>query len=70
MEILSERLTALRGARRLSRKEVSQQLHLAERTYQRYEAGEREPTASVLAELARFYQVTADYLLGLTDERD
>ena len=42
---------------------------VAERTYQRYEEAEREPGASVLAALADFYGVSADYLLGRTDRR-
>ncbi len=69
MEILSARLRALRKERKLTRKEVAEHLHIVERTYQRYEQGEREPTASVLAELADFYQVSADYLVGRTDKR-
>ena len=69
MEILSQRLLELRKERRLSRKAVSEQVNIAERSYQRYEEAEREPTASVLATLADFYGVTADYLLGRTDKR-
>ncbi len=69
MEILSTRLLALRKERKLTRKEVAENLHIVERTYQRYEQGEREPTASALAELADFYQVSTDYLLGRTDEK-
>ena len=69
MEILAERLLQLRDERKLSRKAVAEQLHIVERTYQRYANGEREPTASTLAELADFYGVTTDYLVGRTDER-
>ena len=69
MDQLAERLLQLRQERKLSRKAVAEQLHIVERTYQRYENGEREPTASVLAELADFYHVSADYLLGRTGNR-
>ncbi len=69
MDILSERLLALRKERKMTRKEVAGNLNIVERTYQRYEQGEREPTASVLAELADFYGVTLDYLVGRTDQR-
>ncbi len=67
MKILAERLLAIRKERKLTRKEVAGNLNIVERTYQRYEQGEREPTASILAELADFYGVSADYLLGRTD---
>ena len=69
MEILSKRLRQLRNEKKLTRKMVAEQLHIVERTYQRYENAEREPTASVLAELADFYGVSTDYLVGRTDAR-
>ena len=69
MKILAERLLELRHERNLTRKAVTAELNIAERTYQRYEEAEREPVASVLAELADFYGVSADYLLGRSDER-
>ena len=46
---------------------MAEAIQIAERTYQRYEEAEREPGASVLAALADFYGVSADYLLGRTD---
>ena len=42
---------------------------IAYRSYRRYETGEREPTASVLVQMADFYGVTIDYLVGRTEER-
>ena len=69
MELLAKRLFLLRRERKLTRKAVAEELHIVERTYQRYENAEREPTASVLVELADFYGVTIDYLVGRTDVR-
>lgn len=69
MEILAKRLCELRKERKLSRKAVVEHVNMSERTYQRYEEAEREPSASALVELADFYHVTADYLLGRTDQR-
>ena len=70
MEILAKRLYELRKERKLTRKMVAEQIDIVERTYQRYENAEREPTASVLVQLANFYDVTVDYLVGRTDERN
>lgn len=39
------------------------------RSYRRYETGEREPDASTLVRMADYYHVTADYLLGRSDNR-
>ena len=34
-------------------------------TYQNYEAGKRLPTAEILMQIAKFYGVTTDYILGI-----
>ena len=39
------------------------------RSYRRYETGEREPTASVLVQIADFYGVTLDHLVGRINEQ-
>ena len=70
MSYLSDRLCEMRKERKQSRKEVSEALGIAERSYQRYENAEREPTASVLVKMADYYGVTTDYLLGRTDRRE
>lgn len=69
MEILSKRLRELRDEKGLSRKAVAKNLKVVERTYQRYEENECEPTAPVLVQLADLYEVTIDYLVGRTDQR-
>lgn len=46
---------------------VAQKIHITERQYQRYEAGENEPTLSVLLRLADFFDVSLDYLAGRSD---
>ncbi len=67
---LPERLLNLRLERNLSQKSLVNQMGLALNTYVRYERGEREPTASVLVRIADFYNVTTDYLLGRSDEKN
>ena len=37
------------------------------RSYQYYEAGDREPNIAALIALADFFDVTLDYLMGRTD---
>ncbi len=68
MEILAKRLVELRSAKKQSRREVAARTGITERTYQRYENAERDPSAPVLLALADYYDVSADYLLGRTDE--
>ena len=39
-------------------------------TYRRYETGECEPDASTLVQMADFYQVTLDFLVGRSARRN
>lgn len=43
-------------------------LHITQAAYSYYENGERAVPAEVLIKLARFYDVSVDYLLGETDD--
>lgn len=65
--ILGQRLKELREEQRLTQKQVAQALNLHTVIYLHYEKGQREPPLSVLADMALFFDVSVDYLLGLTD---
>lgn len=69
MTKLSERLHLLRTERDLTQLLAAEGMDIPFSTYRRYEKNEREPTASVLVQMADFYNVTLDYLVGRTDER-
>ena len=70
MEILAVRLRSLRKEQHLRQSDVAEALKTALITYQRYEAGERDPNAPMIVAMADFYGVSADYLLGRTDNRE
>ena len=55
--------------RNLSQKETAADLGIGITTYCRYELGMREPNASLLDQMADYYDVSVDYLLGRTDTR-
>ena len=69
MLILAERLHLLRKERKLTQGEAAKELSISLNSYQRYETNEREPTAPILVQMAQFYRVSLDYLVGLKDER-
>ena len=69
MQKLSQRLHELRKEKALSQQQVADAVDIGFSTYRRYENGQREPDASTLVRMADFYDVTADYLLGRSDER-
>lgn len=66
--ILGKRLKELRNEKGLTQKEVAAALGIHNVTYLHYEKDEREPPLKILAEMANFFEVSTDYLLGLTDE--
>lgn len=66
---LKERMKELRTERDLSQKKIAAELGIGITTYCRYELGEREPGASLLDQMADYYGVTTDYLLGRSDDR-
>lgn len=68
MEIkLGKRLKELREERNLTQRQVAAALKINSVTYLHYEKAQREPPLTLLAEMASFFNVSVDYLLGLTD---
>ena len=66
---LPERMKELRKERRLRQEDIAAALGLSLSAYCRYEQGKREPTASVLEDMADYYNVSVDYLLGRRNSR-
>ncbi len=64
-----ERLRSLREEKRLTQQQVADRLFIAQRTYSRYETGERAVPLEVLVEISKFFDVSTDYLLELTENR-
>ena len=65
-----QRIRNLREDADLTQKEVADILQMHKTTYVRYETGEREVPLKVAIALAQYYQVTLDYLAGLSDRLD
>ena len=65
--ILGKRLKELRDERNLTQKQLADALGINTVTYLHYEKDQREPPLSLLADLAEYYSVSVDYLLGIKD---
>ncbi len=63
------RLKDLREDSDLKQKEIAEFLHVKQNTYSQYENGQRQLPIDVLIKLAKYYNVTTDYLLGLSDKK-
>ena len=58
----------IREDRDIKQATLAEYLGVHQTTYSSYEIGKLSLTADVLIKLAKFYNTSVDYLLGLTDE--
>ena len=63
--MIGERLIDLRKDMGLTQKELSEKLFINYRTYSGYERNETEASDDFKIKLAKFHNVSVDYLLGL-----
>ena len=63
-----KRIRELRERSGLSQARVGEIINFPQRTYAYYESGKRMLPPEVLCALARLYNVTADYILELSDD--
>ena len=67
MNKFAERLKELRMEKNLLQSELGKFLSVDQRTISNWEKGIRQPDFETLAAIARFFDVSVDYLLGLED---
>ena len=63
----STRIKELREDKKLSQSQLGKVLGYTQVCISRWESGERMPNANDIIAVAIFFNVTTDYLLGLTD---
>ena len=66
---MCQHIRDLREDADLTQQELANLLHISQATYSRYENGALDIPGSALIALARFYKVSVDYLLDLTNDR-
>ncbi len=64
-----KRLRELRKEKNLAQWQLAGDLNVAQNTISRYETGQREASYSQLVQFAKYFDVSVDYLLGVTNER-
>lgn len=62
-----QRIRDLREDHDLKQREIAAHLNCSQRTYSNYELGQRDIPTDVLIKLAQYYNVSVDYILGLTN---
>lgn len=64
--ILSERLAKARTQKGYTQQQIAELLECNRATVTNYENGKRTPDVDTIVKLAKLYEVSADYLLGLS----
>lgn len=64
-----ERMRALREDHDLTQKAIADMLGIAQTTYSQYELYKRPMPIEYLVALCKYYHVSADYMLGLSNKR-
>lgn len=64
---MGERLKQLRIENQMKLRDVATALNVTVRSINRYEDGTREPSVEMIIKFCKLYDVSADYLLGLSD---
>ena len=62
------RIKELREDNDLTQTNIGEKINIPQRTYSYYENGQRVIPPFILIKLSEYYNVSVDYLLGLTDE--
>lgn len=63
-----KRIKELREDKDLLQKEIAEILKITQRNYSYLETGKTDIPTDILIKLSYFYDISIDYILGLTDE--
>ena len=63
----AQRLKELRTENNLTQTQIAAKLGIRQQSYTRYENGTGEPSLDTLIAIAKLFNVSVDYLLGLTE---
>ena len=65
-----QRIQDLRTDADMSQKQLSEILHISQRSYSHYETGSRNIPVEMLIRLANYYDISVDNLVGRTDKKE
>ena len=63
------RIRDLREDHDLTQRQLAEVLHCSQQVYSNYELGQRDIPTNILIMLAKYYSVSTDYILGLSDKK-
>lgn len=67
---LGQKLKSLREEKKLKQPDVANHLNITRQNYSSYENNRSQPPIDTLREIALFFNVSSDYLIGISDNRN
>lgn len=64
-----KRIYELREDNDLKQREIAKILNCSQRVYSNYERGDLDIPTEILIKLAKYYNVSTDYILGISDKK-
>ena len=61
------RIKELRESHNMQQKELASALNIPPSTLSQYETGKREPSIETVTKIAKLFDVTTDYIYGISD---
>ena len=68
MKIVAERIRLLRAEKGIGQNQLAQDIQVSNASISYWENAKQEPSAQAIYKLARYFDVSADYLLGITND--
>ena len=68
MQYFGNKLKHLRESKNITQKELAEKLGIVKSSVSAYEMDRTYPSISILREICTIFNVSADYMLGLTDD--
>ncbi|MBQ7971540.1 MAG: helix-turn-helix transcriptional regulator [Clostridia bacterium] len=65
-----KRIRDLREDNDLTQTQIAKELNCSQQVYSNYELGQRDIPTDILIKLCKFYHVSADYILGISNRPD
>lgn len=67
MKYLGDKLYELRHSKNMSQEEIATKFYLKRNTWCQYECNIRRPDIDLLKQIANYFNISIDYLLGTTE---
>ena len=68
MKIVAERIRLLRAEKGVGQNQLAQDIQVSNASISYWENAKQEPSAQAIYKLARYFDVSADYLLGIIND--